>query len=258
MNMFNFSWDEFFCFVILLFRSGGILQGMPFLGGKIVPTQVKIFLSLILAFILTPVVTIRISSHIPNHFSLIWLAITEILIGLIIGYAAKLIFEGIQLSGQLVGFQIGLAVANVMDPQTQNQISLFAQMEYMVALLIFLSLNAHHIFIEAIVKSFEIVPPLCFHPGAAMMSKIIDLSGGVFVVALQIGAPVIATLLFTNACFGLMSRLAPQMNIFFVALPIGIAVGLLVLGGTMPYFYSYLRKSFQIMGKDILILLKVM
>jgi len=256
--MFNFKWDDFFCFIIIFFRSGGILKGMPFFGGKIVPTQVKIALSLIFAIILMPVVTIRISSSIPNHFSLIWLAMSEVLIGLIIGFAAKLIFEGIQLSGQLVGFQVGLAVANVMDPLTQNQISIFANMEFMVALLIFLSLNAHHIFIEAIVKSFEIVPPMCFNPGGAMMTKIIDLSGGVFITALQIGAPVIAALLFTNACFGIMARLAPQMNVFFVAMPIGIAVGIFVLGGTMPYFYAYLRRSFSVMAKDILILLKVM
>ena len=256
--MFNFTWNEFFCFIILVFRSGGILKGMPFFGGEIVPTQVKICLSIVLAIILMPVVTIRISPRIPNHFSLIWLAMSEILIGLIIGFAANLIFEGIQLSGQLVGFQIGLAVANVMDPLTQNQISIFAHMEFMVALLIFLALNAHHIFLEAIVKSFEIVPPMCFHPGGALMAKIINLSGGVFIIALQIGAPVIAALLFTNACFGIMARLVPQMNVFIVGFPLNIGLGIITLATSFSMLVYLFRKLFGMFQQDIVIIMKLL
>ena len=258
MNIFNLKWDSLFCFIIVAFRSGGIINAIPFFGSKAVPRQLKIALSFVFALILTPIISIRISPSIPTNASLIQLAISELLIGLIIGFAAKLIFEGIQLSGQLIGYQIGLAVANVFDPINQTQLALFSQMEFMIALLIFFSLNAHHLFIEALVKSFEILPPLSFSPQKAMVSKIMDMAGNLFLVALQIGAPVIAALLFTNACFGLLARLAPEMNIFIVAMPIGIAIGILVFSGTIPYFYNFLKGSFNILGSDILILLKGM
>ena len=182
----------------------------------------------------------------------------ELMIGISIGLAVRLIFAGIQLAGQLAGDQMGLAIANVMDPSSSQQLPILSQFNQLFAMLLLLATNAHHIFLRALAESYRLVPPFGFHFSHSLIQQLIDLGGKMFVVAVQVGAPIIAALLLTSVAFGLIARTVPQMNVFIVAMPLKIGVGLLFLGFSLPYFSSFLNTLFRGLSKNIFILLKAM
>ena len=163
-----------------------------------------------------------------------------------------------QLAGQLVGFQMGFGIVNVIDPQTSAQVSIIAQFENIITLLTFLALNAHHWFIMAIAKSFEVVPLLTFSFTNSLMEALLRLSCDMFVVAAKVAAPIIAILLFTSVALGLLARTVPQMNIFIVGFPLKLAIGLLAVGLTLPLLSTLLRNLFQGLGEDIFVLMRLM
>jgi flagellar biosynthetic protein FliR len=180
------------------------------------------------------------------------------MLGIAIGFSVKLIFAGVQLAGQLAGYQMGMAIANVMDPSSSQQIPLLAQYNNLVALLIFLTINAHHWFIRALTESYRLIPPLGVHLSGSLMERLVHLAGNMFAVAIQVGAPVIAALLITSVAFGLVARTVPQMNVFIVAMPLKIAVGLLFFGLSLPYFSLFLKKIFSTLGENIFFILRAM
>jgi flagellar biosynthetic protein FliR len=182
--------------------------------------------------------------------------VSELILGVIIGLSVQLVFAGIQLAGQLAGFQMGFSIVNVMDPLTSAQVSIVAQLKNLIAMLIFLAINAHHWFLRSLVESFRLVPPFGFHYSASLMEYLMRLGGNMFVIAIKVGAPVMVALLLTSVALGLVARTVPQMNIFIVAFPLKIVIGLLFLAFSLPYLMSFLKQLFGGLGNDILMLLK--
>ncbi len=151
----------------------------------------------------------------------------EAMIGLTLGLCLRIFFSSVQLAGQLIGFQMGFAMINVVDPQTGANVSIMDQLGYWVCVLIFLVLNGHHILFLALVESFSIVPLGVFVLQKVMLSKMLALGAGIFVLAVKIGAPVMAALLLTSCAFGLVAKFSPQINVMIVAFPLKILVGLI-------------------------------
>ena len=153
---------------------------------------------------------------------------------------------------------MGLAIANVMDPLTSTQVPIISQMKNQIAMLIFLSINAHHVFLKAMVDSFRLVAPLNFQFNASLMEHIVGLAGNMFVIAVKIAAPIMAALFLTSVALGMIARTVPQMNIFIVAMPLKVIIGLVFLWFTVPYLTTFLGQIFHDLGKDIFLLLKLM
>jgi flagellar biosynthetic protein FliR len=183
-------------------------------------------------------------------------AVGEILLGISIGMAVNLIFVGLQMAGQISGYQMGMALARVMDPSAGQQVPLLAQFFQLFAFLIFLTINAHHWFLMALADSFQLVPPFGFKISGSLIEQLIQVAGNMFVIAIKVGAPVIAALLLTSIAFGLIARTVPQMNVFFVAMPLKIIIGLLFIGFSLPYLSSFLKAVFKTLGNTIFLLMK--
>jgi flagellar biosynthetic protein FliR len=183
-------------------------------------------------------------------------AIGEILLGITIGMAVNLIFVGLQMAGQISGYQMGMALARVMDPSAGQQVPLLAQFFQLFAFLIFLAINAHHWFLMALADSFQLVPPFGFKISGSLIEQLIHIAGNMFVIAIKVGAPVIAALLLTSVAFGLIARTVPQMNVLFVAMPLKIIIGLLFIGFSLPYLSSFLKTVFSKLGNTIFVLMK--
>jgi flagellar biosynthetic protein FliR len=254
----NISLPQLHLFLLVFLRIGAILMTIPVFDSSTIPHLFKLALAFATSLILFPMLNLNSMPVAGSIYALGIGAAREILLGLSIGFSVKFIFAGVQLAGQLAGYQMGLAIADVLDPSESQQIPLLAQFNNMVALLIFLSLNAHYWFIRALALSFRIVPPLSAHFGGSVMEQLIQLGGNLFVIAIQVGAPVIAVLLVTSAAFGLIARTVPQMNVFIVAMPLKIGVGLIFVGFSLPYFAAFLKKIFNGLGQHILIMLKTM
>ena len=243
--------------VLIFTRVGAILLTAPLFSSGSIPVHVKIGLSFMLAVIVFPLVSVNDILVLPLASLGIAMA-GEVLIGVIIGFTARLLFAAVQLAGQLVGFQMGFGIVNVIDPQTSSQVSIIAQFENIITLLIFMAVNAHHWFIMAIAKSFEVVPLLAFSFTNSLMEALVRLSCDMFVVAAKVAAPIIAILLFTSVALGLLARTGPQMNIFIVGFPLKLAIGLLAVGLTLPLLSTLLRNLFQGLGEDIFVLMRLM
>lgn len=257
--MFNLSISTYqiLLFIVIFLRISAILFAAPLFGGKNVPIMAKIGISFALCICLFPVVSQKITP-IVNSVTVIGIGIIgEVILGFIIGFSVRLVFTGIQLAGQLAGFQMGMSIANVLDPVSNNQVSMLSQLNYILAFLIFITINAHHLLIRALVESFYLVPPLEFVFSDPLTEKLIIFANDMFIIAIKIGAPIIATLLLTSVTLGLIARTVPQVHIFIVAMPIQILIGLSVTAIITPYFVNYLIIIFEKLGKDIFILLNV-
>lgn len=257
MTLLNLPLSEIQGAVLVFVRISAILFTAPLFSSRNLPHHLKVGLALMLAYIVIPLVNGEDGAH--ASVPLLGAALAgEILIGVIIGFTARLLFAAVQLAGQLVGFQMGFGIVNVIDPQTSVEVSIIAQFQNIITLLIFLVLDAHHLFILALAKSFELVPPLTFSFTNPLMEALIALSRDMFVVAAKVAAPVIAVLLFTSVALGLVARTVPQMNIFIVGFPLKLAIGLLGVGLSLPLLTTFLRGLFEGMGKDIIVLMKLM
>ena len=233
-------------------------MSIPVFDSKSIPVFFKVALAFATSIILLPMLNLNPMALSTNLYAFGISVVGEILLGLAIGFSVKLIFAGVQLAGQLAGYQMGLALANVMDPASSEQVPLLAQFNNLFALLIFITINAHYWFIKALTQSYQLVPPLNAHFGSPLIEQLIQLAGNMFVIAIQVGAPVIAAMLLTSVSFGLVARTVPQMNVFIVAMPLKIGVGFLFLGFGLPYFAAFLKKIFGGLGHSIIVMLKAM
>ena len=254
----NVSLPQLQLFFLVLLRVGAILMSIPIFDSRGIPFFFKIALAFATGIVLFPLLKLDAAPIASDFFTLSISVAGEIFLGLAIGFSVKLIFAGIQLAGQLAGYQMGLALANVMDPATSEQVPLLAQFNNLIGLLVFLSINAHYWFIKALTESFRLVPPLNVKFGSSLMEHLIQLSGDMFVIAIEVGAPVIAAMLITSVAFGLVARTVPQMNVFIVAMPLKIGVGLLFIGFGLPYFSAFLENIFSDLGQDVILILKTM
>lgn len=243
-------------FILIFLRVSAIIITIPILGNASVPMRVKGGLSVVVALLLVPFVQY---DAVPIKLPMLVVQMCgEVLIGIVIGFAGRILFAGVQLAGQLVGFQMGFAIVNVVDPVSSSQVSIIAQFQYLLALLIFLAVNAHHIFLYAIAESYQVIPPLGFHYSGPLMESIIELSKSIFVVAVKTGAPVMAILLFASVGLGLISRTVPQINVFIVGFPLKIAMGLIGIGLTLPYFVKILESVFAEFDGQLIMFMNLM
>jgi flagellar biosynthetic protein FliR len=243
-------------FFLIFLRVGAILMSMPILKSKSIPVLFKMGLALAASILLFPLLE-RAAFAVPGHLGNYAVgAIGEILLGISIGMAVNLIFVGLQMAGQISGYQMGLAIAHVMDPSAGEQVPLLSQFYQLFAFLIFLTLNAHHWFLRALAGSFELIPPFGFRFSGSLIDQLMGIAGNMFVVAVKVGAPVIAALLLISIAFGLIARTVPQMNILFVAMPLKILIGLLFIGFSLPYLSAFLRTVFSGLGDTLFFLMR--
>jgi flagellar biosynthetic protein FliR len=252
------SYPQIQLLLLVFLRVTTIVMSLPIFSGNNVPNMFKAGLALAVALVLFPVIDIDAVPLMDNWLLLTVGIVSEILMGLGIGLAIRLIMAGIQMAGQVSGFQMGLAIANIMDPATSMQTPILAQAFNLMAMLIFLAIDAHHWFFHAMVESFAIIPPFQFGLSPSFIGYLMEMGGKMFIIALKIGAPVIVALLLASVSFGLMARTVPQMNIFIVAMPLKIVVGLLFVVFSLPYLQPYLRELFDTFGAGLVPLLKLM
>ncbi len=258
MSLYNFDYAAFIGFTLVLVRMSGIILTMPVLGASTIPAYARIGLTAIIAYIVYMVAALPpVDMGMPMGRFTLMLA-GELAIGLTIGFASQLIFSAVQFAGQLIGFQIGFGIVNVLDPTTNAQVSITSQFWNIVALLIFLAINGHHWLITASAKSFDLIPVLGFAPHAGLVDLVTTLTANVFVLAIKLAAPVMATMLLLNVALGLIARTVPQMNVFIVGFPLQIALGLFMIGAGLPVFYYVFRGSIFQLFENIIGMMKLM
>jgi len=246
--LFGLSEFEIQKFLLIFVRLAGMLVVIPFFGERGAPVPLKLGLAFLLSVIVMPLVPG--SAETLPAVSLFGFAVgllQSLLAGLLIAFVPVLLFAGIQLGGEISGFQMGFGIVSVIDPASQNRISLIAQFDYLLAFLVFVSLDGHLYLLKGIVESFRVLPLLGAHFPGSIGRSLLVFSSRMFVIGAKIAAPVLVTILLTNVGLGILARTMPQMNIFLVGFPLQIGMGLITLGLSVPVFAYVFEKLFHSM-----------
>lgn len=252
--------EQILAFILVFLRIGSMLIMIPVLGESTTPARVKAGLAFLVSLLVYPTVGADLSA-LQSQGDLHTLAaamVGEVMIGITLGFAAKIVFAGIQFAGDVIGVQMGFSIANVIDPVSRVQTSLMSEFQYLIAALVYLAIDAHHTFLYAIADSYRIVAPFGYGFSAPLMEALISFSSGLFSVAVKISAPVMAVLLFTNVALGIVARTVPQINVFIVGFPLQIAAGLFFVGLTVPIFIKLVQRAMLGLTAEIHTLLRLM
>lgn len=238
------STEQFVVFLFILVRVSSMLVFAPVFGSQNVPRMIKAALSLLVAMIFA--VTIRAEAPVTMHpLGMILRIGGEFLLGAAVGYLATMVFEAVQLGGELAGLQMGFGIVNVIDPLTSVQISLISQLKFIFAVLLFLVINGHHVVLAAIGESFKIIPPGNVGMGSLVGWHFVQLFGEMIILGVKIAAPIVVALLLASFSEGIIARTVPQINIFIVGFGIRIAFGLFVLMISMGFFVLVMTRQFE-------------
>lgn len=252
MDLFSLLQDQAGLLLLIFARISGIFSSAPIFGARNVPVIVKAGLSLIISYILLPLLIGSTFTTAPEVLlPYVALVIGEFMIGLILGFACSFIFYGIQMAGSILDTQIGFGMVNVLDPLFGQQVPLVGNFKYILALLVFLASNSHHLFLSAVFSSFKLVPVSEGVFRADIATIAVDMVTGIFVIALKISLPVLVSLLLTDVALGVLARTMPQMNIFVVGVPAKIIVGIFVLSLALPFYIGFLEVIFNGSFRDI-------
>lgn len=243
--MFDLPYEDVLKGLLIFLRVGGVLFSLPVFGDEPTPMRVRMLLSAAIAFVLYPVVMPDWFQGFPTGMlSLTVMGIRELIIGLMIGFVARIVFDGIVMSASIVGYQMGFGTANLMVPDANIQMNSFTALHRVVLMLIFLSLNLHHTYITGMADSFRLIPSGGAVLDGGIGSLMINVTAGLFVTAVQLSAPVLVALMFTMAALGLIARTVPQMNIFTMSFPTSFFIGLLIYIASLPYFPEMVKALF--------------
>ena len=248
----TFSTAQITSFTIVLFRVAGIMVFAPFYCGGAFPVQIKIILPLVVALTLAPMVPL---AQFPAEFGLVQVVaavLGEALVGMLLGMTASFIFDGLQLAGQIIGFQLGFSIINVIDPQSAVEVSVISVLNNFVGLTLFLLINGHHWFFQAVSESLQYLPAGGVRLQGPLVEAILRLSTQIFVSGLRIAAPVIAVTLIADVVLGMIGRVAPQINILIVGMPVKTLVGLATLSIALYFLPTLLSAAFIQLSHDLM------
>lgn len=236
---------EVVLFMLVLSRVAGIFAAMPVFGGQTLQVRIKAVVVIMITLVCFPALAITPPSEFPTDaFSLALLALSELMVGITLAYITQIIFSAVEFSGQIIGMQMGFTISQILDPTRGGQTQVMSVVQALLATLLFLSLNIHHLFIRTIVDSFSIIPIGGWHLNGEIVSFLVKRTADIFILGVRLAAPVMVALLLTSVAMGIMARAFPQMNIFMISMPLNIGIGLIVLGMTIAVFFHVLEVSF--------------
>jgi flagellar biosynthetic protein FliR len=159
-----------------------------------------------------------------------------LLIGVALGIATNIVFDGVQMAGQVLSIQMGYSLVNIMDPQTQVESTVMATFHQTIAMLIFLRLNVHIWILRALVRSFDYLPPLTGHFGGAFTRASLEAGASVFAIGIQIAAPVLSATLLADIALGVLGRASPQLPLMLMGPAVKSILGALILISALKYW----------------------
>jgi flagellar biosynthetic protein FliR len=243
---------------LIFIRILAVFMTAPFFNSRSIPMVAKLGLAALLTLILLPVAQslldtdrIAVPSGLPAFLMMI---APEILLGVLIGYVSNLVFIGLAIASSLMGMESGFRAANVLSPFMNIPSSALDQFYSLLALTLFLIIDGHHMLLKAVIRTFEISPPGAFMMGAITTERLVTFSAQMFISALQIALPIIGTLLLTNLGLGLVARAVPQIQVFFVGLPLKVGLGFITMAFTLVLTLTVMKGFFADMYNDILLI----
>jgi flagellar biosynthetic protein FliR len=223
-------------------RMSGLMLFAPFFGTVVIPIRIKAIFVFAMSLLLYPTVGHAIEPHLTANWP--FMIFTEFLVGVGMGIAANVVFEAIQLAGQVLGIQMGYSLVNILDPQTQVDTTVMATFYQSIVMLLFLQMDVQLWLLRAVAKSYRYVPPGTAHLTGLFTLSVLKTTGEVFSLGVQIAAPVLAATLAADVILGLLGKSSPQMPLMLLGPAVKSLLGLTVLIATLKYWPDLFRRLF--------------
>lgn len=248
-------------FFLVLTRTLAILAPVPVLGGRMVPVRVRLGFGILFAIaiysVAFPIVTDTTGKTAVEQLPAFLVnVVREMIVGTLAGMAIRFAVSAMEVAARLMNNTVGFGAATIMNPTMETPATAFDQFYVMAATLIFFISNGHHALLRGLVRTFEIVPLRSFAVDSINAERAVLLSGSVLVSAAQIALPVVAAMLLIDVALGIAARAAPQMNVFFVGIPVKLAVGLLAIGLILPMTMSTIGSLFDTAVNNMFLLIR--
>lgn len=244
--------NGFDVFLLVFVRMTGLFVVAPIFGRRNIPAYFKIGFSFFVALILVNTTAIQNFQNEESILAYTLLVMKEFIVGMSIGFVAYIAYTAIYIAGEIIDMQIGFGIVNVMDPISNIQVPVTSNIYFIICMLLFLSINGHHMIIKALFDSFTSLPLGSAVFDASLADGLIAVFTSVFTTGFKIAAPVIATILITDIALGTISRMVPQLNIFVIGMPLKIFIGIVILIITIPMFVQIMDTVFKEMDGSIL------
>lgn len=245
-ELFKLAWSDFLSLLFIFIRVGTVFAIVPFFNAEIIPRRITTTIAFFLSLVLMPIVPpVQIRPEQLNILVFLSIVLQQVLIGSALGLAVDVIYSGIQIAGELIGFQMGFSIANVVDPMSGISAPIISNVLYITAFLLFFTMQGHHMLIKGMVDSFTVIPLGEARVHREFMMSVLTYASQMFVIGVKIAAPVMGILLLINIAFAVIARALPQMNVFIMAFPVTIAVGLLFTALIIKMMPMFMEGSMQ-------------
>lgn len=245
------AWLQIFARVSALFVSA------PVFGSREIPAQIKAGLAAVLSFALLPLARASLAADVPSSLYVMIVALlAQTLIGLLLGLVVSLLFAAVRVGGDVLDYQMGFTQAATFNPQFNETVSPIANFQFRYALVLYLLGNGHWLLIAALLRSFSVLPAARLSLGGPALQAFTDVTFQMLVTGIQIAAPGAAVLLITDIAFAFLNRAVPQMQVFYVGMPVKVIVGLIVVAAVLPLLTVVVGQMVQHSPDDLLRLMR--
>ncbi len=249
-DLLNWTIDQIIRILLVIVRLGPLIFLMPIMGSRGVPGQFKILLVLMSSLVLAPMVPVSSADLPTTPVGFALFSAREVVFAAILALFVRFVFAAVETAGQVVGVQMGMGMAGVMDPQFGNQVSPVGMLWNIAAILIFLAIDGHHIFFAAMVKSYQWVGPGELGRISQLSYEgMMDGAAQMFVLAVMIMAPASVAVFCSHVGMGIIAKTVPQIPILIVGMPLNIALGLIFAGLSMGYLGPLMIARFEMLGR---------
>lgn len=230
-------------FIWPLFRIMGFFLAAPIFGSQLVPTRIRVVLAVAITVLLAPLLPdVPLIEGVSVGAVLV--VAQQLLIGAALGFFMQLLFQVFVMAGQLIAMQMGLGFASMMDPANGVNVAILSTVYMMLVILLFVTFGGHLVMLEILIESFTIVPISTFGVETGLMIRVVNTLSWVFSSGLVLALPALTALLITNFAFGIMTRAAPQLNIFALGFPVALMFGLFIIWITFGTFLGAAESIF--------------
>ena len=235
-------------FVMVLTRISAFFLVAPVFSWKSIPGRIKIAMTLLLSIFFSTVTTFAIDAKDVSVLEAVLLLANEALYGLALGLVVVFVFTAVKLSGRIVERQMGMAMAQVLDPLTGERAQPLGSLLEMIFILLFLAANGHHLFLLIISRSYEIFPAGSIPAVPVLATGVVKAGSAMLMAGLRLAAPMLGAFLVLMVVLAILARIAPQMNILFISLPLRVGLGLLMAAVFLPFINGFVTEFADWMG----------
>lgn len=241
--------EQLLCFMMVLTRISAFFLIVPIFGWKAIPARIKVAMTLLIALFFSIIIPFRIDAERVSALEAILLLANEATYGLALGLIVNVLFATVKFSGRFIERQMGMAMANVLDPLTGERAQPLSSLFEMIFIIIFLCANGHHMFLLIISRSYEAFPAGSIPTMAVLSDGVIKAGSAMFIAGLKIAAPMLAAFILLLIVLAVFARVVPEMNILFISLPMRIGMGLLMTVIFLPLIGSFVTEFADLMNK---------